>query len=79
MLTKHFRPRDQFRNRMALVPESDKSKKCFVKRQEFVIINEPGEKKKASTVGVRKRNGSRTAKDETTSTQTWNLRINTRD
>jgi len=41
---------------MALVPESDKSKKCFVKRQEFVVINEPGEKKKASTIGVRKRN-----------------------
>lgn len=35
--------------------EPDKSKKCFVKRQEFVVINEP-EKKKANTVGVRKKN-----------------------
>lgn len=83
MLTKHFQPRDQFHNRMAnsclfdAYSEPDKSKKCFVKRQEFVVINESGRKKERST--VRSSGCNRAAKDETTSMQTWNSRINTRD
>lgn len=63
--TKHFQPRDQFRVRIVTRACSvrnrgpTKSKKCFVKRQESIVINEPKKEREGSGEEERERRENR--------------------